>query len=190
MLTLNRRRAVAAAALALLFVVPLPLTSQTKPAEPLSMQVAKRGDAKNTHRIETSNFTVVFSEQGAQILEFRNRDNAYPRRDGANIVIPGTEIFLAPYLGATGTAQYVGANLAAMMYAAFSFSKTENDDTVKIVATAPVVLLADKAKYDATFVKEFVFLKKSPYFKFSLEIQTNAPVKLQIGAKLTKGLGA
>ena len=179
MLTLNRRRAVAAAALALLFVVPLPLTSQTKPAEPLSMQVAKRGDAKNTHRIETSNFTVVFSEQGAQILEFRNRDNAYPRRDGANIVIPGTEIFLAPYLGATGTAQYVGANLAAMMYAAFSFSKTENDDMVKIVATAPVVLLADKAKYDATFVKEFVFLKKSPYFKFSLEIQTNAPVKLQ-----------
>lgn len=143
------------------------------------MQVAKRGDAKNTHRIETSNFSVLFSEQGAQILEFRNRDNAYPRRDGANIVIPGTEIFLAPYLGATGTAQYVGANLAAMMYAAFSFSKTENDDTVKIVATAPVVLLADKAKYDATFVKEFVFLKKSPYFKFSLEIQTNAPVKLQ-----------
>jgi YidC/Oxa1 family membrane protein insertase len=179
MLTLNRRRAVAAAAFALLFVVPLPLTSQTKPAEPLAMQVAKRGDRNATHRVETEHFTVVFSEQGAQILEFRNRDAQYPRRDGANIVIPGTEIFLAPYLGATGTTQYVAGNLAAMMYAAFSFTKTENDDLVRIVATAPVVLLADKAKYDANFVKEFLFLKKSPYFKFSLEIQSNAPVKLQ-----------
>ena len=63
------------------------------------MQVAKRGDAKNRVTIETQNFTVVFSEVGARIQEFRNRDAAYPRRDGANIVIPGTEIYLAPYLG-------------------------------------------------------------------------------------------
>ena len=68
MLTIYRRRALAAVALALLFVIPLPLTSQTKAAEPLAMQVAKRGDPKIQHRVETANFTIVFSEQGAQIL--------------------------------------------------------------------------------------------------------------------------
>lgn len=179
MLSLNRRRAFALAALAFVFIIPLPLKSQVKIAEPLSMQVAKRGELKNTHRVETANFSIVFSEQGAQIVEFRNRDRAYPRRDGANIVIPGTEIFLAPYLGATGTTQFVASNLSAMMFAAFSFSKTENDDVVRVVASAPVELVADKTKYEATFIKEFIFLKRSPYFKFSLEIQTNAPVKLQ-----------
>ncbi|MBN8222612.1 MAG: membrane protein insertase YidC [Spirochaetes bacterium] len=179
MLLSTRRRALVAGALALLFVIPLPVLSETKIAEPLSMQVAKRGDEKVTQTIETDHFSVTFSEQGARILEFKNKDKAYPRRDGANIVIPGTEIFLAPYLGATGTAQYVGGNLGAMMYAAFSFSKEETQDTVKIKASAPVVLVADKNKIDATFIKEFVFLKRSPYFKFSVEIQSNSSVKLQ-----------
>ncbi len=179
MLPSTRRRAIIAGALALLFVVPLPLISQAKPAEPLAMQVAKRGDEKVKYTVETKNFSVTFSEQGARILEFKNRDAAYPRRDGADIVIPGTEIFLAPYLGATGTSQYVGGNLGAMMYAAFTFTKEETADTVKIKASAPVVLIADKTKFDATFVKEFIFLKRSPYFKFSLEIQTAATVKLQ-----------
>lgn len=179
MLPSTRRRALVAGALALLFAIPLPVLSETKIAEPLSMQVAKRGDEKVTQTIETDHFSVTFSEQGARILEFKNKDKAYPRRDGANIVIPGTEIFLAPYLGATGTAQYVGGNLGAMMYAAFSFTKEETADTVKIKASAPVVLVADKNKFDATFIKEFVFLKRSPYFKFSVEIQSNSSVKLQ-----------
>ena len=45
MLLSTRRRALVAGALALLFVIPLPVLSETKIAEPLSMQVAKRGDA-------------------------------------------------------------------------------------------------------------------------------------------------
>lgn len=173
------RHLVAVTALTLLFAIPLPVIGETKPAEPLQMQVAKRGDAKVKQTIETANFTVTLSELGAQILEFKIKDPAYPRRHGADIIIPGTEIFLAPYIGATGTSQYVGGNLAAMMYAAFSFAKEENEDVVKIVATAPVILLADKQRFDATFVKEFTFLKKAPYFKFAVEIRSGATVKLQ-----------
>jgi YidC/Oxa1 family membrane protein insertase len=179
MLPSTRRRAIIAGALALLFVIPLPLISQAKPAEPLAMQVAKTGDAKNKTTIETNNFSVTFSEQGARILEFKNKDKAYPRRDGADIIMPNTEIILAPYLGATGTGQYVESNLKAMMFAAFTFANEETADTVTIKATAPVILIVDKTNYDATFVKEFTFLKRSPYFKFSVQIQTNASIKLQ-----------
>lgn len=179
MLPLTRRRALVAGALALLFVVSIPAAGETKPAEPLAMQVAKRGDDKNKTTIDTDNFSITFSEQGARIVEFKNKDKAYPRRDGADIIMPGTEIVLAPYLGATGTAQYVGGNLSAMMFAAFTFAKEETPEAVKITATAPVVLIADKNKYDATFVKEFIFLKHAPYFKFAVEIQANASVKLQ-----------
>jgi YidC/Oxa1 family membrane protein insertase len=179
MFSLPRRRSIAAAILAILFIVPFPVIGETKPAQPIAMQVAKRGDANARHTIETENFSVTFSEQGAQILEFKNRDKKYPARDGVNIVIPGTEIYLAPYLGATGNSQFVGGNLTAMMYAAFSFEKSENEDVVKITASAPVVLVEDKARYDATFIKEFIFLKKAPYFKFSIEIKSNANLLLQ-----------
>jgi len=177
MLSINGRRAIVAGALAAIFILPLP--GQNKPAEPLAMQVAKRGDAKVKHTVETENFAVTFGEQGAQILEFKHKDKAYPLRDGANIVIPGTEIYLAPYLGATGTAQFVGGNLAAMMYASYTFTKKETDEAVTVTATAPVTLVADKSRVEATFVKEFTFLKKAPYFKFALEIKTPAAVKLQ-----------
>lgn len=174
-----RRRAIAALGLAVLFVLPFPLLSETKPAEPLVMQVAKRGNPKNQTTIETANYTVTFSEQGAQITAFKLKDKAYPPRDGSNIVIPGTEIFLAPYLGATGTSQYVSGNLAAIMYAAFTFEKTENSDVIQLTAKAPVVFEVGKTKYNATFVKEFVFLKNAPYFKFSFEIDSNSLLKLQ-----------
>ncbi len=176
---ISRRRAFIAAALAVLFVIPLPVATQSAAPEPVAMQVAKRGDAKNRVTIETQNFTVVFSEVGARIQEFRNRDAAYPRRDGANIVIPGTEIYLAPYLGDPANPNLTGANLGATMLGAFTFTKTEDADAVRIVASTPVTLLADKNRYDATFSKEFVFLKKAPYFKFSLDIKTNATVKLK-----------
>lgn len=179
MLSFTRRRAVVAGALAALFIIPLPLPSQAKPAEPLQMQVGKRGDAKVKHTVETENFSVTFGEQGAQILSFKNKDKNYPRRDGADIVIPGTEIFLAPYIGATGTTQFVGANLSAMMYAAYTFTKQETEDSVKITATAPITFIADKSRIEATFVKEFVFLKKVPYFKFAIEIKSAASAKLQ-----------
>lgn len=180
MLSITRRRAAVAVVLALLFVVHVPLTSQAKAAEPLAMQVAKRGDPRVKHTIETQNFRVTFSEQGARILEFKNRDTAYPRRDNSDIVMPDAEILLAPYIGTVGTAtQYADSNLSAMVFAAFNFAKEENADSVKITASAPVVLLADKNRYDATFVKEFVFLKKAPYFKFSIEIRSTAALKLQ-----------
>ena len=78
---ISRRRAFIAAALAVLFVIPLPVATQSAAPEPVAMQVAKRGDAKNRVTIETQNFTVVFSEVGARIQEFRNRDAAYPRRE-------------------------------------------------------------------------------------------------------------
>jgi YidC/Oxa1 family membrane protein insertase len=179
MLSSFRRRALVAAALAALFILPLPVATQGAPAEPVAMQVAKRGDIKKRITVETQNFTVVFSEAGARIEEFRNRDTAYPLRDGANIVVPNTEIYLAPYLGDPNKVDLTLANLTSMMYAAFTFTKTEDADAVRIIATTPVQLVVDKNRYEATFSKEFVFLKKAPYFKFSLAIDTKANVKLK-----------
>lgn len=179
MLSLTGRRAIVGAALAVVFVLPTRLPGEAKPAEPLAMQVAKRGDAKNTQTIETKHFTVTLSEMGGRITEFKHKDPAYPRRDKTDIIIPDNEIYLAPYLGATGNSSYVSSNLAAMMFAAFNFAKEENEDIVKVTASAPVVLIADKNKYEATFVKEYIFLKKSPYFKFAVEIRSNSPLKLQ-----------
>ncbi|HRP69339.1 MAG TPA: membrane protein insertase YidC, partial [Turneriella sp.] len=173
------RRTLAATLLAALFVLPLPAANENKIPEPLQMEVTKRGDAKKTLAIDTQHFSIKFSEQGARIVEFKNRDKAYPRRDGADIVLPGVEIFLSPYLGATGTTQYVNANLAAMMYAAFDIKKEENASAITVTATAPVNLIVDNIKYPVTIVKEFVFLKNSPYFKFSIQLQAQTTVKLQ-----------
>ncbi|MCS6971402.1 MAG: membrane protein insertase YidC [Leptospiraceae bacterium] len=147
--------------------------------EPREQQITLRGSRDKTYRIETENFTVVFAEQGGQIKEFRNRDPHYPRRDGANVVIPEMEIFLAPYIGTTEPAQYAAQNLKASMDAAYRFNTTEDSDKITVTANAPMLFVADGRKFDAVFVKEFVFLKKAPYFKFALEIRPNAAFKLQ-----------
>ncbi|MBV6492809.1 MAG: Membrane protein insertase YidC [Turneriella sp.] len=173
------RRTFAAIVLLLLFGISFPSAQDASTPAPLQMEATKRGDAKKTLSVETDKFSILFSEQGARIVEFKNRDKTYPRRDGANIVLPRTEIFLSPYLGATGTTQYVDGNLAAMMYSAFDFKKEETATAIKITATSPIRLLLDKKKYDVLVTKEFTFLKHSPYFKFVIYLESQSTVKLQ-----------
>ena len=179
----GRRRAYAAAALATALFIPLPVVSDAKPAEPSAMQTpAKGGDFNKRLSFETNHYRITFSEIGGHISEFKNRDTAYPRRDGAEIILPGQQIFFAPYLGTEGNTpaeqQQKLANITAAMYAVYTFQKEETADFVKITGTAPILFLQGKKQFPATLTKVIVFLKAAPYFKVTIGIQSDSDLKL------------
>ena len=168
------RRTIFAGIILGIFVLPLPPFAQNKTIEIRKILVPKSGDPKKKISIETENFIVTFSEAGGSIYEFKNKDAKYPLKNGENVVLPGNELFFSPYLGTEKEDP-----LSAILKAEFKFEKKETADLIEVIARGSVLISDEKQSYNLDIAKTFTFLKKSPYWKYSLELASKNNVTLK-----------